>query len=179
MHCYLRRFILGVDSFWITEICFMAQNTVYLGKCSVWPYEQMGILPFLFKVVCKCSQVKLVDSITQVSYNLWNFFSVSLLHHLLRWITEISDRNCECFREFLLVFASFVLKFYYEVPVARWQRICLPVQETWVQTLGQEDSLEKEMATPSSTLSWEILWTEGPGRLQSRGLQKSETQLSD
>ena len=44
--------------------------------------------------------------------------------------------------------------------------------ETWVQSLGQEDPLEKEVATYSSTLAWEIPWTEEPGRLQSMGLQR-------
>ena len=39
------------------------------------------------------------------------------------------------------------------------------VQETQVRSLGQEDPLEEEMATHSSTLAWEILWTEGLGRL--------------
>ena len=39
------------------------------------------------------------------------------------------------------------------------------VQDIWVQSLGQEDSLEKEMATHSSILIWEIPWTEEPGRL--------------
>ena len=43
--------------------------------------------------------------------------------------------------------------------------------ETWVQSLGQEDLLEKEMATHSSILAWKIPWTEEPGRLQSMGLQ--------
>ena len=46
------------------------------------------------------------------------------------------------------------------------------MQETWVQSLGQEDSLEKEMATHSSTLAWKIPWTEEPGRLQSVGSQR-------
>ena len=46
------------------------------------------------------------------------------------------------------------------------------MQETWVQTLGQEDPLEKEMAPHSSTLAWKIPWTEEPGRLQSVGLQR-------
>ena len=46
------------------------------------------------------------------------------------------------------------------------------MQETWVQSLGQEDPLEKEMATHSSTLAWRILWREEPGRLQSMGLQR-------
>ena len=50
-------------------------------------------------------------------------------------------------------------------------------QETQVQSLGQEDPLEKEMATHSSILAWSIPWTEEPGRLQSMGLQKSQTQL--
>ena len=54
--------------------------------------------------------------------------------------------------------------------------------ETWVQSLGLEDPLEKEMATHSSTLAWRIPWTEEPGELQSTGLHgvaKSRTRLSD
>ena len=43
------------------------------------------------------------------------------------------------------------------------------MQETWVQSLGGEDAPEKEMATHSSILTWEIPWTEKPGRLQSMG----------
>ena len=54
-----------------------------------------------------------------------------------------------------------------------------PMRETWVRSLGQEDPLEKDMATHSSTLAWEIPWTEKPGGLQSMGLQKSWTRLSD
>ena len=50
--------------------------------------------------------------------------------------------------------------------------------ETWVQTLGWEDLLEKEMATHSSILAWKIPWTEEPGQLQSMGSQ-SRTRLSD
>ena len=46
------------------------------------------------------------------------------------------------------------------------------MQETWVPSLGQEDPLEKEMATHSSILAWEILWTEEPGGLQSMRLQR-------
>ena len=44
--------------------------------------------------------------------------------------------------------------------------------ETWVRYLGQEDPLEKEMATHSSILAWRIPWTEEPGGLQSSGSQK-------
>ena len=46
------------------------------------------------------------------------------------------------------------------------------VKETWVQFLGQEDPLEKEMATHSSALAWRILWAEEPGGLQSMGSQR-------
>ena len=46
------------------------------------------------------------------------------------------------------------------------------MRETGVQSLGQEDLLEKEMATHSSILAWKIPWTEEPGRLQSTGSQR-------
>ena len=46
------------------------------------------------------------------------------------------------------------------------------MRETRVQSLGQEDPLEKEMATHSSILAWGIPWTEEPGRLQSMGSQR-------
>ena len=46
------------------------------------------------------------------------------------------------------------------------------MKETWVQSLGQEDPLEKEMANHSSILAWRIPWTEQPGGLQSTGLQR-------
>ena len=46
------------------------------------------------------------------------------------------------------------------------------VQETWLQSLGQEDPLEKEIATHSSILAWKIPLMEKPGRLQSMGLQR-------
>ena len=51
-------------------------------------------------------------------------------------------------------------------------------QKTWVQSLGQEDPLEKGMVTHSSILAWGIPWTEEPGGLQSMGVAKSRT-LSD
>ena len=46
------------------------------------------------------------------------------------------------------------------------------MQESQVQSLGQEDLLAKEMAAHSSILTWRIPWTEGPGRLQSMGKQR-------
>ena len=52
------------------------------------------------------------------------------------------------------------------------------MQETWDQSLGQEDPLEEEMGTHASILAWRILWTEEPGGLQNMGSQ-SWTQLHD
>ena len=46
------------------------------------------------------------------------------------------------------------------------------IQETWVQSLSQEDPLEEEMATHSSILAWEIPWTEEPDGLQSIGSKR-------
>ena len=71
------------------------------------------------------------------------------------------------------------------------KKIHLPIQETQVQSLGWEDSPEKEMATQSRILAWEITWTEETGGLQSTkrvgakskmqllGVAKEKTQLSD
>ena len=53
------------------------------------------------------------------------------------------------------------------------------VRETWVQSLGWEDLLEKGMATHSTILVWRIPRTEEPGRLQSMRLKKSKTRLND
>ena len=53
------------------------------------------------------------------------------------------------------------------------------MQEMDIQSLGHEDPLQKEMATHTSILAWEIPWTEEPGRLQSIVLQKNRTQLSN
>ena len=82
---------------------------------------------------------------------------------------------CDATPSFLLVMLSTVnspgLSLSYRASlVAQWWRIQLP---------KSEDSLEEEVATHSSILAWEIPWTEEPGRLQSMGQQKTQTQLSD
>ena len=56
--------------------------------------------------------------------------------------------------------------------MAQWYRILLPIQEMWVQSVGQEDLLEEEMATHSSILAWEIPWTEEPDELTVHGIAK-------
>ena len=56
--------------------------------------------------------------------------------------------------------------------VAQMVKRLSTMPETWVQSLGWEDPLEKEMAIHSSTIAWKITWTEEPGRLQSMGSQR-------
>ena len=56
--------------------------------------------------------------------------------------------------------------------VAQMVKRLTTMWETQIQSLGQEDLLEKEMATHSSILAWRIPWMEKPGRLQSTGLQR-------
>ena len=51
------------------------------------------------------------------------------------------------------------------------------MRETWVQSLGREDLLEKKMATHSSFLAWKIPWMEEPGGLQVQGVAKSRSRL--
>ena len=66
--------------------------------------------------------------------------------------------------------------------VALWKRICLPaleMQERWILSLGWEEPLKKEMAAHSSIHPWIIPKTKEPGGLQSTGLQKIRTRLSD
>ena len=53
------------------------------------------------------------------------------------------------------------------------------MQKMWIQSLGWEDPLEKEMATHSGILAWEIPWTEEPDSLQSMAIQKCQTGLSN
>ena len=64
---------------------------------------------------------------------------------------------------FLLILSSLVAQKVKNLPA---------IHKIWIQSLGQEDPLEKEMSTHSSILAWRIPWTEEPGRLQSMGLQR-------
>ena len=63
---------------------------------------------------------------------------------------------------------------FYGLPVAQTVKILPAMQETWVQSLGQEDPMEMEMANHLSILVRIIPQTEEPGRLQSMGLQESD-----
>ena len=63
--------------------------------------------------------------------------------------------------------------------VAQMVKSLPAMRETWVQSLGQKDPLEKGIATHFSILAWKIPWTEEPGGLLSTGSQKSQTRLSN
>ena len=103
----------------------------------------------------------------------WNEF---LLLHILASVLNLSHSN-----------RCIVVSHCLQLPNCRWKGFPggsvvknLPavqeLQETWVWSLGQEDPLEKGMATHYSILAWRIPWTEEPSGLQSMGLQ-SQTQL--
>ena len=62
--------------------------------------------------------------------------------------------------------------------MAHWVKNLPAIQKMWVQSLGWKDPPEKEMATYSGILAWDILWTEELGRLQSMGVTKSQRRLS-
>ena len=68
---------------------------------------------------------------------------------------------------------------YWPSLVAQMLKNLPAMPEAWVQSLGWEDTLEKGMATHSSILAWRISWTEEPGGLQSKGVTKSQIQLSN
>ena len=92
----------------------------------------------------------------------------------IRWLTSppgvsVSIRQCTGYG------SAYYLEPTREVWVQGAQMVKhLPaMQETWVQSLGQEDPLEKEMATHSHILAWKIPWTGEPGRLQSIGVTKN------
>jgi len=62
-------------------------------------------------------------------------------------------------------FSAFAISVEFVTLVAQTVKRLPVLRETWVRSLGREDTLEKEMATHSSTLAWKIPWTEEPGRL--------------
>ena len=109
----------------------------------------------------------------------FNFLSIRSLEQktlgnkiVLKMIKDFS-KTFQLLRELLLVwiFSSRVILFWASLVAQRVKRLPA-MQETWVQSLGQEAPLEKEMVAHSSTLTWRIPWTEKPGRLQFMGLQR-------
>ena len=67
---------------------------------------------------------------------------------------------------------GYPLQYFQASPVGQLGKNPPAMRETWVQPLGWEDPLEREMATHSSRIAWRISWTEEPGGLQSMGSQR-------
>ena len=118
----------------------------------------------------------------------WETTQVSTKEDWLNELWDIHRMNYGAFVELIMGILSKILR-----KIKKNKRQCLYVlafmwaslraqslkslpamQETWVQFLGWEDPLEKEMATHSIILAWRIPWTEEPGRLQSMGSQESD-----
>ena len=97
-------------------------------------------------------------------------FLVIFFFSLWCWITCVLLPLSSCFLVYFLVLVEHIL---WTSLVAQMVKNLPAMQETWVQSLGQEAPLQTGMATHSSILAWKIPWTEEPGRLQSMGLQRA------
>ena len=112
------------------------------------------------------------------SLNIWKFS----VHILLKPGLENFEHyfacvwnECNC----VVVWRFFGITFIWDSIVAQRLKLLPATWETWVRSLGLEDPPEKEMATHSSILAWRIPWMEELGGLQSNGVTKSRTWLSD
>ena len=140
-------------------------------QCLVWTSREK-LSHFIIKdeICCRFSVTALIRP-AQLSSVLtsWIFSGVSVA--ILDWTTWYADVwSLSIYKNDTLTW--FTLIYYRASQVAQWSRTHPLMRETWVQFLGREDPLEKEMATPSRTLAWEIPRTEGPGGLQSMGSQR-------
>ena len=97
--------------------------------------------------------------------------------HMAVWIeTELGKLLAFLKKCFSLHIYTQCPRHYWTSLVAQMVKRLPTMREIWVPSLGQEDPLEKEMATHSGTLAWKIPWMEECGRLQSMGLQRDTTE---
>ena len=99
----------------------------------------------------------------------------SVLQHSAFFIVQLSHPYMTTGKTIALIRRTFVgkvMSLLFNMLSAQRLKNLPGTRETWVWSLGQEDTLEKEMATHSSILAWRIPWTEEPGGLQSTGSQK-------
>ena len=129
-----------------------------IGCHSLWDHNHSGILAWLPEnSLPRYPTGTMKSTCPNSSPNLFLLYSV--FSESASWVWDpCSEGPMLC-----LMVSSLVAQMVKRLPV---------MQETWVQSLVQEDPLEKEMATHSSTLAWKIPWTEKPGRLQSMRLQR-------
>ena len=109
--------------------------------------------PSLFSSFCPLSLPHPSPPLTPPSFNFYSLLYLPGMEMIFFFFTFLN-------RYILIVFEVLISQ---ASLVAHWWRICLPMPETQVQSLGWEAPLEKEMATHSSILAWRISWTEEPG----------------
>ena len=95
------------------------------------------------------------------------FHGMQITSNILLFNNYLCSYIYKLFEKYIYIYMNFL--------IAQLVKNLPSVQKTRVQSLGQEDPPEKEMATCSSILAWKILWTEEPGELQSMGSQESDT----
>ena len=105
------------------------------------------------------------------SFRLRNQILISCVSCIGRWVLYHQHQLGYPLGSLICVFLLSALYLWVSL-VAQLVKNLSAMQETWVQSLVWEDSLENEMATHSSILAWRIPWTEAPGGLQSRGSQR-------
>ena len=111
----------------------------------------------------KCCEWKSLSRV-QLFASPWTIHGI-LQARILEWVTFLFSRESSQPRDQTQV--SRIAGGFFTIWATREAK-----QETWVQSLGQEDTLEEEMATHPRILAWEIPWKEEPGRLQSMGPQR-------
>ena len=127
------------------------------GKVSVYNVRDLGLIPGLGRFPGEGNGNPLQYSCLENPMGGGAWWAT--VHGVTKSQTRLSDFTFT----FTLHITSLVAQMVKRLPA---------VWETWVQYLGWENPLEKEMATHSSTLAWKSPWTEEPGGLQSTGLQR-------
>ena len=132
------------------------------------PHHSKTDLPLHLHVLCERSchlfQPKCPSPFSPGTPSSRNLFLPLPLWAQCPSLTALATLHCNSFHAPPLDFGA--------SQVAQTVKHLLAMWETWVQSLGRGDPLEKEMATHSGTLAWKIPWTEEPGELQSKGLQR-------
>ena len=144
-------------------------KSTHLWVPYLWQSESESEVAQLCPTLCDpvdCSPTgSSVHGILQARIMEWVAISLRLLIFLLAILIPACASSSPAF---LMMYSAYKLN--KRVSLVAQRLKCLPaIQETWVWSLGQEDTLEKEMATHSIILAWRIPWTEEPGGLQSTG----------
>ena len=138
-------------------------DLVHLGSCPSF-YSSCTELILLVKVFASTVAFAL-DAYFLEPYIVLYQFKYQVKYQLEREI-------CLTIKPKIIIYSSSITSLLASL-VAQMVKCQPAMRETWVQSLGQEDTLEKEMATHSSTLAWKIPWTGEPVGLQSMGWQRA------